>query len=387
MAEYKENRCVSTSTLKEFRDLNLPKGKIYANLGKYLMDSKYCDKLTHELTKGAKISEHGTAVRKCYRCRKRFEVTPEGKYTVNEKCYYHPDKVIKFSGHPSIFKCCKRHASLIGCKVYPLHICGDPLLKPEIKRTGEKRLAHQLRGVYGLDCEMVYTVKGLEVAKVGLVNEEGFTIYESFVQPENEILDYCTKFSGIKAEDLLGVTTTLSDVQSFLGNLLHIECILIGHGLEGDLRCLRLTHTNIVDTSVVFARSDGSKPKLRDLPYEKLKLVVQNDIGGHYCIEDARTSMALMLNKIKEDKVTQAVSQKNTVTNECRKFNITTQCIDMAFLSAQGISQEELHTRKWPFFETSHQPEYHIVEQKGSFKKVCYICTNLQFGHDSYCYA
>ncbi|XP_042900175.1 exonuclease GOR isoform X2 [Parasteatoda tepidariorum] len=383
------------TTLKEFQDLGLSKERIYRHLERYLLDSKQLAMNRFPMpgiTEGARISLNGTVVRKCYRCCQRFEVTPDGKYTEKDKCYYHPCKpnVVFSPGSEYNYKCCGKPTGASGCKVYPVHICGDPLLNfTEFKSIRDKRQVRmdQLRGVYGLDCEMVYTGKGLEVAKVGLVNEEGFTIYESFVQPENEILDYCTKYSGITAKDLLGVTTTLHDVQTFLDRLLHSQCILVGHGLEGDLRCLRLTHTKIVDTSVVFPRSDGSKPKLRDLAYEKLKLVVQNDIGGHDCIEDARTCMALMLNKIKEDKVTQAVSQKNTVTNECRKFNIPTQCIDMAFLSAQGISQEELHTRKWPFSETSHQPEYHIVVQKGSFKKVCYICTNLQFGHESYCYA
>ena len=73
--------------------------------------------------------------------------------------------------------------------------------------------------MYGLDCEMCYTPAGLELTKVGagfnldfrwfttflqvtVVGIDGRPVYESLVTPDNEIIDFNTRFSGIAAKDL-----------------------------------------------------------------------------------------------------------------------------------------------------------------------------------------
>lgn len=43
------------------------------------------------------------------------------------------------------------------------------------------------------------------------------------------------RFSGIKEEDMKGVTTTLRDVQAVLLSLFTDKTILMGHSLESDL--------------------------------------------------------------------------------------------------------------------------------------------------------
>jgi RNA exonuclease 1 len=93
-------------------------------------------------------------------------------------------------------------------------------------------------GVYALDCEMCYTTGGGELTRIAVVSSDGKTVYETLVMPDNPILDYNTRFSGITEEDLVNVKTTLKDVQAFLLNLLSSKTILIGHGLDGDLRAL-----------------------------------------------------------------------------------------------------------------------------------------------------
>ncbi|KAG8280699.1 hypothetical protein J6590_074485, partial [Homalodisca vitripennis] len=48
--------------------------------------------------------------------------------------------------------------------------------------------------VYALDCEMGFTVRGLELLKVTVITQDGSVKYESLVQPEAEIVDYNTRF-------------------------------------------------------------------------------------------------------------------------------------------------------------------------------------------------
>lgn len=50
------------------------------------------------------------------------------------------------------------------------------------------------------------------------------------------------RFSGLTAEDFMGVETTLSNIQGDLLALFSAETILIGHSLESDLRALKVNH-------------------------------------------------------------------------------------------------------------------------------------------------
>ena len=60
------------------------------------------------------------------------------------------------------------------------------------------------------------------------------------VLPPRPITNYNTAHSGITAEQMRGVTTTLEDVQRELLELIAAETILIGHSLENDLKRLKL---------------------------------------------------------------------------------------------------------------------------------------------------
>ena len=96
-------------------------------------------------------------------------------------------------------------------------------------------------GVYALDCEMCYTTEGPELTRVTVISSDCKTVYETLVKPDNPILDYNTRFSGITEEDLANVKTTIRDVQAVLLSKFSDKTILIGHSFDSDLRALRVT--------------------------------------------------------------------------------------------------------------------------------------------------
>ena len=134
--------------------------------------------------------------------------------------------------------------------------------------------------VFALDCEMCNTTKGNELTRETVIDYTGTTCYESLVKPDTPIVDYNTRFSGITAEDMEGVTTTLREVQAHLLLKFEANDILMGHSLESDMRALKLLHSTVVDTSVVFPHKMGPpyKRALRTLAAEQIQRIIQN--GG-----------------------------------------------------------------------------------------------------------
>jgi len=50
---------------------------------------------------------------------------------------------------------------------------------------------------------MSYTVIGLEVVKVTLIDIPGKAMYNEYVKPVNEVGEFNTKFSGVDKEDFV----------------------------------------------------------------------------------------------------------------------------------------------------------------------------------------
>ncbi|KAJ8965111.1 hypothetical protein NQ314_004336 [Rhamnusium bicolor] len=150
----------------------------------------------------------------CCRCNKGFYIT-NSEYLTLEKCSYHWGKLRTVivpgelqQGHAE-YTCCKGKMGSSGCTQAILHVwsgisngTNGPYLDFVCTREKKKPTLDVNYEVYAIDCEMCFTIGGLELTKVTVVGIDGRLVYDSFVKPYNDIIDYNTRFSGITAKDL-----------------------------------------------------------------------------------------------------------------------------------------------------------------------------------------
>jgi len=176
---------------------------------------------------------------------------------------------------------------------------------------------------FGLDCEMVDTVeKTKDLARLTVVDAHGRTAADHYVRPAARIIEYFYQFSGITPDLMRKATADLTSVRialaaslapgedgqsSTLRSVLHPSAILAGHGLENDLRSLRLCYDRIADSALQFEHRRGlpSRSSLKFLCLRQLGREIRKsassvpglEVVPHDSAEDASCALELLLRR------------------------------------------------------------------------------------------
>ncbi|KAM9330671.1 RNA exonuclease 1 homolog [Gastrophryne carolinensis] len=257
---------------------------------------------------GGKNISNDSLRRVCCRCGELYAVSSQGRHVRKEECTYHSGRVLRHKepgGIETRYSCCEAAVGAAGCQMAKLHVHDGQKdnIDGIVKTFPKLQPSDGNPGIFSLDCEMCYTTCGLELTRISVVDHSLKVIYDTFVKPDNEIIDYNTSLSGVTEENLKYITTSIRDVQAILLNLFSADSILIGHSLENDLAAVKLIHDTVIDTSMVFPHRLGlpHKRALRNLIADYLRRIIQDNVGGHDSTEDATACMELMIWKVKED--------------------------------------------------------------------------------------
>ncbi|KAG7449108.1 ribonuclease H-like protein [Guyanagaster necrorhizus] len=249
---------------------------------------------------GSEPSREGQTV-VCERCREPFLVTPHPK----DECLHHWGRPYskKTSGQRERFySCCSKSVTENeGCIRGP-HVFyeSDPNALHARHSFSFLNSTPSAQEIVALDCEMIYTTGGMRVARVSVVDGTGAEVFDELVRMDDGVyvLDFNTRFSGITEEAYTKATRSLSEIRQALDAIISSSTILIGHGLENDLRTLRMIHHQCIDTAIMFPHPAGHpyRKALRDLAREHLGIRIQagGSAVGHSSIEDSVATLDLV---------------------------------------------------------------------------------------------
>ncbi|XP_004693711.1 PREDICTED: interferon-stimulated 20 kDa exonuclease-like 2 [Condylura cristata] len=153
-----------------------------------------------------------------------------------------------------------------------------------------------------IDCEMVGTgPKGhvSSLARCSIVNYNGDVLYDEYVRPPCHIVDYRTRWSGIRKQHMVNATP-FKVARSQILKLLTGK-IVVGHAIHNDFKALQYFHPKSLtrDTSHIPLLNrkaecpENATMSLKRLTQKLLNRDIQVGKSGHSSVEDAQATMEL----------------------------------------------------------------------------------------------
>ncbi|WVQ85724.1 hypothetical protein IAT38_007890 [Cryptococcus sp. DSM 104549] len=259
----------------------------------------------------------------CERCKVPFVVSGKNLEERFGECRYHygrtaPERV---EGRRKwIYSCCGKERGEAGCED-GVHVFSDGeddvALARRVGFMTVRQCVEQAKGkgkgvevgegaeVVAMDCEMINTTGGLSLGRVTVVDDKGDILLDELVRQKVPILDVNTRFSGLTRAQLEGAVMDLPAVRAAACMFIGPKTMIVGHGLENDLRAMRLLHDRVIDTAVVFPHDKGPpyRRALRDIVKEKLGYFIQDRTSdlGHSSAVDAIATLEALKWKVRED--------------------------------------------------------------------------------------
>lgn len=168
----------------------------------------------------------------------------------------------------------------------------------------------------GIDCEMVSTENDKNtLARVSIVNIEGDVLLDSYVKPDEKVINYRTFVTGIKPRHLNSAKSfdeVREDVKRIIKNK-----IIVGHAVHHDLNALKIkvSEDKLRDTQVLYSETFGvSSISLQKLCFEVLGRMIQ--VGHHSSVEDAIATIEIFKTLFLSNKNPKKHRKLSTITNK-----------------------------------------------------------------------
>jgi RNA exonuclease 1 len=162
----------------------------------------------------------------CKRCSQPFEL----KYPLDTQdrtaCTFHE----RSAGRNLLYPCCQNQLGSSGCSQGP-HVWKEDSAEYLHHEFPFSLLPLSFENAYrvvAMDCEMSYTLCGMELTRLTLVDGEGKVIIDELVKTRHAVIDFNTRYSGISSLD--SAIHDFESIRELFQKKVSQETIVIGHG-------------------------------------------------------------------------------------------------------------------------------------------------------------